>query len=864
MSALLDSFLSEGGEHWLIVLLDASVKGAVVLVAAGVIALALRRSSAARRHVVWTLALVGMILLPALSAVLPAMRVPVLQQGAEAVRERSPEPVATPPVISGAPIAEAEPIAELPPVRAIEVRPAARMEVVPTPPLAVMEPADVEPPAERGTPVNWAALALLGWAAGVVAALLPFAVGNVSVWRATRRARRITGGPWRELMDSAPAELRPRRPVRLLETRRMSVPMACGWFRPAILLPADADEWPADRRRAVLLHELAHVKRRDCLTQALARIACALYWFNPLAWLAAHRQRVERERACDDVVLRGGSKASDYAGHLLDIARGHRSGICGSVAAVAMARSSRLERRLRAILDARRSRRSVTRLTLALALVAAVGLVLPLAALSPTAAAERDTGAVADEAAMREIEPEEQEPDVDPFTGQEDELYVAAAGEYFDVSESIGPRRPEGSTGERRDAPESLAEQEEAIKAMELLLVTASQELERLRAEMKAMEQAVKAAEAELLFAANELKRNTEMVKAGTVHERELARAQRDHEVAKAALATAGARLEAARNNQQAAERRIKLLESQLKARQARAHETREGPRVVDAMESPYGAEPAPRPGAVRELSPADKKVMASLANECALQFEQLPLEDVLNFLRQATPVNYVLVRRHTPVGNFGPPDVPPFEMGFGEGPFAAAPRPEFEPVSLSVTTRLDDALDLICIQAGAVWTVRNGAVVVGHRDALAHEPRLAAQKGGDLSPADKEAHANLARRADLQFDTLPLEAALDFLRQTTPLGYVLVHRGLPAGPNEVDLLGSMTLEDALDLICIQTGVVWTVRNGVILVGSRTALEHDPRSLAPASSRTRGSRRRGRSSATPVAPTMGSAGMMVP
>ncbi len=156
------------------------------------------------------------------------------------------------------------------------------------------------------------------------------------------------------------------------------MPMTWGWIRPVVLLPSDAEAWPASRWRDVLLHELAHVQRLDCLTQAIAQAACALYWFNPLAWLAAWRMRFERERACDDVVLLCGSRASDYAAHLLDLARSLRSRHRHSLAALAMARPSHLEGRLLSILDAGCPRRGLTRPTVALGLIALMALILPL------------------------------------------------------------------------------------------------------------------------------------------------------------------------------------------------------------------------------------------------------------------------------------------------------------------------------------------------------------------------------------------------------------------------------------------------------------------------------------------------------
>ena len=139
------------------------------------------------------------------------------------------------------------------------------------------------------------------------------------------------------------------------------MPMAWGIFRGCVLLPSQARQWSKSQLRAVLFHELGHLKRRDPLVHLLAQGVCALYWFNPMVWIAAWRLHVERERACDDLVLQSGLGASDYAKHLLDIVAGIRGQRSVSAMALAMAKPSQLEGRLLAIMSDRLNRRSVTR-----------------------------------------------------------------------------------------------------------------------------------------------------------------------------------------------------------------------------------------------------------------------------------------------------------------------------------------------------------------------------------------------------------------------------------------------------------------------------------------------------------------------
>jgi TonB family protein len=200
--------------------------------------------------------------------------------------------------------------------------------------------------------------------------LLRLVIGGAAVRRMAKRAAPPADGDWSSLVREISDTLRLARPVRLLLGGDMS-PMTWGVFRHTILLPSTGAEWPDERRRMVLAHELAHVKRNDGLIQTVVQVACSVYWFNPLVWYAAHRVRVERELACDDQVLGIGTTAEDYAEHLIQIVRGLRGRRALSLAAVSMAQPSQLETRLVSLLDSRARRRKMSKLgVIALCLLA--------------------------------------------------------------------------------------------------------------------------------------------------------------------------------------------------------------------------------------------------------------------------------------------------------------------------------------------------------------------------------------------------------------------------------------------------------------------------------------------------------------
>lgn len=166
-------------------------------------------------------------------------------------------------------------------------------------------------------------------------------------------------------------------------------PMVIGVFRPVIVLPADADNWSSDRRMMVLLHELAHVKRQDLVTQTIGYIACTLNWFNPICWYGLGQMRRLREMACDDLVLMSGQRATDYADVLLDVARGYRHHRV--LTAVGMAHSSSVEKRILAILDKARNRVALSRRAFRLSLLFAVATVLVLSSLRLHSRADQPT-----------------------------------------------------------------------------------------------------------------------------------------------------------------------------------------------------------------------------------------------------------------------------------------------------------------------------------------------------------------------------------------------------------------------------------------------------------------------------------------
>ena len=325
--------------------LSVIAKASVILLGAALLSILLRRASSSTRHALWVLAIAGAVLLPFAAAFVPQLELPLLPEVSTSVRLL--------PVTAQATMVSVE--------RGLKPSTTYSGETLPR-------------------------VLAVGWVLGFALFLVRVLMGTFAVRRLAKAAHTEADGTWRELVTQLSRSLSITKPVKLLLSDAQVSPMTWGIRRHTILLPSSARLWSDDRRRLVLAHELAHVKRNDGMVQMFVQVACSMYWFNPFVWYAAHRIHIERERACDDQVLNLGAVAEDYADHLVDIVRGLRVRQSLTFAAVSMAQPSQLETRLVAILDSRARRRTLSKAAIALLCVFMGLLTISIAQIGVTAA----------------------------------------------------------------------------------------------------------------------------------------------------------------------------------------------------------------------------------------------------------------------------------------------------------------------------------------------------------------------------------------------------------------------------------------------------------------------------------------------
>ena len=347
--------------------------GAVLLVAVVAVG-ALRRQSAALRHLVWVVALTAGAAMPLATRLVPAWTVTL-----PGVFARVGLSVASPLVPTSARGSELQ-SARSQRVEAVPLRaPRSGGE-------ATLGTAPSATTSRDGTGAATLPLAVIvvGWWLLIAGVLGARSVANVVlVARLTRGGDAMCDSAWVRMFDEVRKAMGVRRDVRLV-VADVPIPMTWGIARPVILLPRDCGAWHEQRRESVVRHELGHVARFDAATQCAVQLCAAVYWFNPLVWLVARAIRMERERACDDLVLAGGMSPAAYAGELVAVAR-CATHIARHGVALAMAHPSQLEARVVSILDVAVSRAAPGRIHVMVIGVASLAACVPLAAVKPVA-----------------------------------------------------------------------------------------------------------------------------------------------------------------------------------------------------------------------------------------------------------------------------------------------------------------------------------------------------------------------------------------------------------------------------------------------------------------------------------------------
>jgi TonB family protein len=353
-------------------LIDLAIKATILLAAGFVFSFVLRHASAASRHTMWTTVFLAMLLLPVARQVMPEWTVISVPERMSWIGAQTP----------------------------VDTRGA----------IAVRSDASaISARAAASNVAEWISVSTAAavWGVGAFVCLLWIGAGLFGTRRLERSARPVDDQRVKDRAARAASLLGVRRSVRLLAVSKDVMPSTWGLVAPRVLLPNGASRWSDTQLDAVLTHELSHVVRGDAYSHLSARLATAMWWWHPLAWMAARNAKFERERACDDLVLTQGARASDYAADLVTFVSSLELPPAQSPATMAMARRSQLEGRVMAILKSDVNRRGVSQSGFLAALMV-LALVWPLAAARATSTAQdpvRVGGAIKAPVKVKDVRP---------------------------------------------------------------------------------------------------------------------------------------------------------------------------------------------------------------------------------------------------------------------------------------------------------------------------------------------------------------------------------------------------------------------------------------------------------------------------
>jgi len=204
-------------------------------------------------------------------------------------------------------------------------------------------------------PSIWAEIVFGLWGLLATFALVRVAVGFVNLQRLRKSCRDVDVPSLSPILQNTLRDFDAARGARICISDEVRVPTAIGFARPLVILPAWAlAELSAPELRSVLLHEFAHLRRWDDWTNLVQKLVQSLLFFHPAVWWIENRLSLEREMACDDMVLAHTENPRDYAECLLSVTEKSWTRRGFSLAQAAVTRMQQTSRRISQILDTKR------------------------------------------------------------------------------------------------------------------------------------------------------------------------------------------------------------------------------------------------------------------------------------------------------------------------------------------------------------------------------------------------------------------------------------------------------------------------------------------------------------------------------
>jgi len=346
---------------WIELIIEMTIKATLILGTAFTIILIWKRASASLRHFILCFSIISILILPWITFILPSWNVsifPPIFQNDNSLSVQNPE----------------EQVSSFQ-----HFLPEAFPDIKQNTDSGAISDTFIK---KSGRPISWPVLIIIIWLTGAFGVLIRLLTGLSGSWWIIKNSSALHDAPLENFVLQHKRKMNIKRNIRLLQSKKVVVPLTWGWLRPAIVFPCNVSGWSEERVRIVLLHELAHIKRGDILSTVLTYISSIVYWYNPLVWITLRQLHYERERACDDFVLESGTKPSVYASHLLDMVKmiNGKNRLC-----VAMAQKYTIENRLKTILSNKNNRTILKPSMMVLICSLAFSFLIPLASLQTIA-----------------------------------------------------------------------------------------------------------------------------------------------------------------------------------------------------------------------------------------------------------------------------------------------------------------------------------------------------------------------------------------------------------------------------------------------------------------------------------------------